>query len=134
MSANSGTEKHVYGHQADHRPKRNGFGVVALVLGILAALTFWTVFGGIVCGVLAVVFGALGFRRKRRGEATNGATAVVGAVIGLIGLLVSSILLAAGLTFLNSDEVKSYSECVEHAGGKSDREQCAKDFDRDVRE
>ncbi|MER7971277.1 DUF4190 domain-containing protein [Streptomyces sp. NPDC096080] len=134
VSANSGTEEHMYGPQGDHRPRRNGFGVAALVLGILAVLTFWTVFGGIACGVLAVVFGALGFRRKVRGEATNGAMAVVGGVIGLISLIVSSILLAAGLTFLNSDEVKSYSECMEHAGGKSDRDQCAKDFDRDIRE
>ncbi|MCF4136853.1 DUF4190 domain-containing protein [Streptomyces sp. Tue 6430] len=112
--------------------RRNGFGIAALVLGIVAVVLFWTVFGGILLGLLAVVFGVLGHRRARRGVATNGVMAIVGAVTGALGLIGSSVILAAGVSMLNSDEFKNYSDCVEHAGTQAEREQCAKDFDRDV--
>ncbi|MGV9558281.1 DUF4190 domain-containing protein [Streptomyces sp. NPDC003401] len=111
---------------------RNGFGIAALVLGVVAVVSFWTVVGGIVLGLLAVVFGVLGRRRARRGVATNGVMAVIGAVTGALGLIGSSVVLALGVSLLNSDEFQNYSDCVEHAGTQAEREQCAKDFDRDV--
>ncbi|MGW7353991.1 MYXO-CTERM sorting domain-containing protein [Streptomyces sp. NPDC054784] len=113
---------------------RNGFGVAALVLGLLALVTFWTVFGGIALGVLALAFGVLGHRRKRRGEATNGTMALVGAVAGLLALLASSVMLIAGLTFFNSEEFKDYQDCADHADTQSEREKCAEDFGEDVTE
>jgi hypothetical protein len=39
---------------------RNGFGVAALVLGILALLLSWTIIGGVLLGALALIFGVLG--------------------------------------------------------------------------
>lgn len=111
---------------------RNGFGIAALVLGLLAAVLFWTVIGGILLGVLAVVFGILGHRRKKRGEASNGAMAIIGAVAGALAVIGSSLILVAGVSLLNSDEFKSYSDCIEHANTAAEREQCAKDFERDA--
>ncbi|MET9506580.1 DUF4190 domain-containing protein [Streptomyces sp. NPDC006622] len=111
---------------------RNGFGIAALVLGIVAVVLFWTVVGGIVLGLLAVVFGILGHRRARRGIATNGVMAIIGAVVGALGLIGSSVILAAGVSLLNSDEFKNYSDCVQHADTQAEREQCAKDYDQDV--
>ncbi|WP_320781216.1 DUF4190 domain-containing protein [Streptomyces sp. CRN 30] len=122
-------------HQATPGPaagQRNGFGIAALVLGLLAAVLFWTVIGGIALGVLAVVFGILGHRRKKRGIASNGAMALIGAVLGALALIASSLILAAGVSLLNSDEFKSYSDCVEHANTQAEREQCAEDFERDA--
>jgi hypothetical protein len=112
--------------------RRNGFGIAALVLGLVGAALFWTVVGGIVLGLLALVFGVLGHRRSKRGLATNGVMSLVGAVIGTLALLASSLLLALGVAVFNSDDFKSYQDCVEHADSTSDRQQCAKDFDRDV--
>ena len=40
----------------------NGMAVAALVLGILAVVLFWTVVGGALLGLLAVVFGVIGAR------------------------------------------------------------------------
>ncbi|GAA2274568.1 hypothetical protein GCM10010145_51820 [Streptomyces ruber] len=111
---------------------RNGFGVAALVLGLLGAVLFWTVLGGIILGLLAVIFGILGYRRKKRGVATNGAMAIIGAVVGALALVVSAILLAAGVSLLNSEEFKSYSDCIRHADTQAEQEQCAKDFERDA--
>ncbi|MGX1274161.1 DUF4190 domain-containing protein [Streptomyces phaeoluteigriseus] len=121
--------------RATHGPTtgyRNGFGIAALVLGILAVVLFWTVIGGIVLGLLALILGILGHRRARRGLATNGVMAIVGAVTGALGLIGSAVILILGVSLLNSDEFKNYSDCVEHADTQAEREQCARDFDRDV--
>ncbi|WP_055694736.1 DUF4190 domain-containing protein [Streptomyces prasinopilosus] len=112
--------------------RRNGFGITALVLGLAGAVLFWTVVGGIVLGLLALVFGVIGYRRAKRGLATNGTMSVIGAVIGALVLVVSSVLLAVGAALFNSDEFKNYTDCVEHAGTEADRRQCAEDFDRNV--
>src|SRR4051812_3120007 len=71
--------------------KRNGLGIAALVLGILAVLSFLTVVGGIILGLVALILGVIGFRRGRRGEATNGTMSLVGAVLGVLGLIGSVI-------------------------------------------
>jgi hypothetical protein len=45
---------------------------------------------------------------------------------------VSSVLLAMGVAVINSDEFKDYQDCIEHANSQSDRQDCARDFDREV--
>ncbi|MFD3731283.1 DUF4190 domain-containing protein [Streptomyces sp. NPDC058632] len=129
------TQGHHEGRQdgpAGPGERHNGFGITALVLGLVGAVLFWTVIGGIVLGLLALVFGVLGHRHKKRGVATNGTMAVIGAVIGALVLVTSSVLLAVGAAVFNSDEFKNYTDCVEHADTEADRRQCAKDFDRNV--
>ncbi len=41
-------------------PPRNGVGIAALVLGIVAFLSSWTVIGGILFGLLAIILGSSG--------------------------------------------------------------------------
>jgi hypothetical protein len=129
----------THGHYATSRTgpgpateHRNGFGIAALVLGLVGIALFWTVIGGIALGLLAVIFGILGYRRKKRGLATNGVMALVGAITGALALIGSSVILAAGVAVFNSDEFKNYSDCVEHADTASEREQCAQDFEKDA--
>ncbi|GAA3748536.1 DUF4190 domain-containing protein [Streptomyces tremellae] len=111
------------------RPARgNGLAVAALVLGIAAVVLFWTVFGGIVLGLVAIVLGALGARRARTDGAPRRGMAVTGLVLGVLGLIAGGLILALGVSFLNSDSFKSYSDCVKHAHSSSDRRQCADDF------
>lgn len=59
---------------------RNGFGIAALVLGLFALLLSWTIIGGVLFGILALIFGLLGRARAKRGEATNGGMSVAGVV------------------------------------------------------
>lgn len=110
----------------------NGLAVAALILGVLAILLFWTVVGGVVLGLLALVLGIIGARRARGGRAPHGVMSIVGAVLGALGLIASAVILAIGASILNSDEFKDFDDCVRHADTKSERDACAEDFDRDM--
>jgi hypothetical protein len=65
----------------------NGFAVASLVLGIVGIVLSLTLRIGLICDVLAIVFGALGYRRAREG-APNGGLAKAGMILGIVGLSV----------------------------------------------
>lgn len=95
-------------------------GVAALVLGILAILFCWTAVGGIVFGILAIVLGALGAGRARRGQATNRGVAIGGVVTGVLGLIVGVVLavifVVAGVFFTSKGGqglVQQARECLQ---------------------
>ena len=117
-----------YGSSHPSGPKRNGFGVAALVLGILALLT-GLFFVGALFGVAAIVFGVLGRGRVKRGEADNGGMAIAGIVLGVLGLLLTALAVVGTVTFLNSEEFGSLNECLQSAGNdQAAQQQCADDF------
>ncbi|GHH52253.1 DUF4190 domain-containing protein [Streptomyces candidus] len=74
---------------------RNGFGITAMVLGIVSIPLFcaWGVVS-MVLGIMAVVFGVLGRKRAAQGEATNGGMALAGIITGSVGILVGAVFLA----------------------------------------
>ncbi|QES46263.1 hypothetical protein DEJ49_26885 [Streptomyces venezuelae] len=82
-----------YGWAAMPMAPANGMGVTALVLGIIAAAGFclWPL--AIVLGILAVVFGAVGRGKARRGEATNAGQALAGIICGAVGIVLGVALL-----------------------------------------
>ena len=96
---------------------RNGFGIAARVLGLLALVLFWTIVGGIVFGILALIFGLLGRARAKRGEATNGGVSLAGIVLGVIGLLLAIGLIALGASLWNSPAGQNYQQCLQQSGG-----------------
>jgi len=103
-----------------------------LVLGILALVSSITVVGGILLGLVAIVFGALGRGRAKRGEATNGSSATAGLVLGIVALVVAGGLIAVGASFLNSDEGQKLRDCLQQAGSDpAAQQQCQVDFQRD---
>ena len=113
-------------------PPRNGFGIAAIVLGVLALLTS-LFFGGLVFGIPAIVFGALGLRRAKRREATNGGVSIAGLVLGVISLLVTGAVIAFGVSLLKSEEGKDYQDCLRDAAGdRAAIEQCAEQFSEQV--
>jgi uncharacterized protein DUF4190 len=71
----------------------NGMGTASLVLGIISVVVFclWPV--SIIIGALAVIFGLIGRRKARRGEATNAGMALAGFICGLVGLVLGVVLL-----------------------------------------
>ncbi|WP_196218074.1 DUF4190 domain-containing protein [Streptomyces blattellae] len=75
-----------YGWPGMQPTPANGMGTASLVLGIIAAVFFclWPL--AIVLGILAVIFGALGRARARRGESTNPGQALGGIICGAVGI------------------------------------------------
>ncbi|MEU7426928.1 DUF4190 domain-containing protein [Streptomyces sp. NPDC040750] len=76
-----------YGWPGLRPPPRDGLGTASLVLGILASIGFllWPV--ALVLGILAVIFGAIGRGKARRGEATNPGVALAGLICGAVGIV-----------------------------------------------
>ncbi len=109
-----------YGGYPTARPRRNGMGTAALVLGIL--------------GLLAVIFGIVGILRANRGEADNRGQAVAGLVTGVVALVVG-LFLAIGIgTFFaaNVNEFRQFGRCMDNARGDQAREACARQLSRDL--
>jgi hypothetical protein len=101
----------------------------ALVLGILALITSITVIGGVLLGLLAVILGVIALRRANRGLALGRGRAIAGIVLGLLGILVAGVLIAAGLSILNSEEGKNLQDCLRDAGSdQSQVQQCQDQF------
>ncbi|MBM9619060.1 DUF4190 domain-containing protein [Streptomyces zhihengii] len=82
----------------------NGLGIAGMVLGIIATALFclWPL--AIVLGILAVIFGAVGRGRVRRGEADNPGQAVTGIVCGVVGLVLGLVLLVAVVVDASNDD------------------------------
>jgi len=72
----------------------NGLATAALVVGIIGVVLFFTVWLGVILGVLAVVFGAVGRSRASRG-APNKGLATAGLVLGVVSILASILFLVA---------------------------------------
>lgn len=84
-----------YSPGATARPSR-GLATWALVLGILSLVLFWACGLGVLFGILAVVFGAMGRSRAREVPGSpNAGRAVAGLVMGLVGIVGGILFIAA---------------------------------------
>ena len=126
-------------HQApgpyETQPRRGGSGlaIAALVLGVLALITCWTVIGGILFGLIAVVLGVVALSKARRGLAGGRGMAIAGIVTGALGLVLAIALVSFGLSLLNSDSGQQLQECVEDAGNDAAaRAQCEREFQEEL--
>ncbi len=61
---------------------RNGWGITALVLGLISL-----VFAGLVLGILAIIAGSIGVKRADTGFATNRRMAQWGRGLGILGIV-----------------------------------------------
>jgi hypothetical protein len=115
-----------------------GMATAALVLGILALITSWIGFGGIIpgllAGLLAVILGVLALRKARRGLATappgpgparGWGRAIAGIIFGLLGIAIGAALFAVHLSYRQ--------DCIRYAGtNQSQVQQCEDIFRHEV--
>jgi hypothetical protein len=114
-------------------PARPGAGmaITALILGILALLLFWTVVGGILFGIVALILGPIASGRAKRGVASGRGMAITGAILGLLGLLASVAIVAVGVSIFNSSGAKTFTQCVNDANGDQTKiDKCEVEFRR----
>ncbi len=93
----------------------NGQAVASLVLGIIGLVLFWTVWLGLILGILAIVFGAMG-RSKAKQGAPNRSMATAGLVLGIVTVAASVLILVLFITLAdNADTVFNRIEfCIDH--------------------
>jgi hypothetical protein len=117
-----------FGAPAPTAPK-NGLGITALVLAILSLPAALTVFGGFILGLVAIVLGFIGYRRVKKGEATNGGVAIAGIVLGLLGIILSAALIAFGVWGFLKVGGGDYFDCMQQAGDDTSAQlQCEDEF------
>jgi hypothetical protein len=112
---------------------RNGLGIAALVIAIIALVFVWSVFGGIIGGIVAVIIGFVGYGRAKRGEATNGGVAIAGIVLGFVAIIASLIFIPIWIAIFNAIGVTDYTECLVRAGSDQEAVQrCADQFQEHI--
>lgn len=122
-----------YGYPPPPTQPRNGLGIAALVIGILAIPAALLMGGGIPLGIVALVLGIVGWRRSKRGEATNGGVAIAGIVLGALGIVVSVALIAIGVAFFEWMGGGDYVSCLNKAGNdRVKQQQCEEQFNKHV--
>jgi membrane-bound ClpP family serine protease len=119
------------------RPRRNGMGTTALVLGVVAlVLVVLLLFSplGAFLGLLAVLFGIVGIVRANRGDADNRGQAVAGLVTGGLALLAGIVLtISIGTWFATHvNDFNRFGQCMEDATGAAAREQCGRQLSTDL--
>ena len=119
------------------RPRRNGMGTTALVLGVVAlTLVVLLLFSplGAFLGLLAVLFGILGLMRANRGEADNRGQAVAGLVTGGIALLLGIFFtISVGTWFATHvNDFRRFGNCMDQANTPAAREQCGRQLSTDL--
>jgi hypothetical protein len=114
---------------------RNGLGVAALVLAIIALVASCSVIGGLVLGITAVILGFMGRGRVSRGEANNGGIAMTGIVLGALAVIISGAFIAMYFGVFNKYGGRELVSCVQEAGGDNNRvQQCMDEFQQRVDE
>ena len=122
-------------YQPQPQPPRGGSGLAigALIAGVLALVSFWTVFGGILLGVVAIVLGLVALSRVRKGLAGGRGMAIAGIVTGALGLVLGIAWAAFLSNLLNSDSVQNLQDCLQEAGNdEAAQSQCERDFDDEL--
>lgn len=118
------------GYTAAPTAPKNGMGIASLVTAIIG---LFTVFGGILLGIVAIVLGFIGWGRAKRGEATNGGVAIAGIVLGILSVIVALVAIFLAVSFFNEVGGTDYIDCLSKAGSDQEAaQQCAEQFTQQV--
>ncbi|URG17432.1 putative membrane protein [Rhodococcus phage Mbo2] len=101
-------------------PEKNGFGLAAVILGVVGlflCLSGFTGWLGFICGVIGFVLAIAGLARVSRNKATNKWTSVTGLVFSILaifaGIAVTIMVFTAVDQFGN--DMERYGDCIDNA-------------------
>ena len=109
-------QSYAYKTVMDGVPRSRGWSVASLVLGILSIVCCCVEYGGLIMGILAIVFSII----SRRNLGYFDGMAIAGLITGMIGAVFGIAMLALGL-YLNANPeiLESYMEYLESIYGES---------------
>lgn len=112
---------------------RNGLGTAALILAIVGLVLCWSIAGGVILGLCAVIIGFVARGRVKRGEATNGGVAVAGIVLGVVAIIAGLVFIPIYIGLFDQVGGSDYVDCLSRAGNDTEAQQrCADEFTRRV--
>ncbi|WP_231383874.1 DUF4190 domain-containing protein [Rhodococcus sp. 114MFTsu3.1] len=112
---------------------KNTLGTMALVAAIIGVLTFWSVVGGIILGLLAVALGFVARSRVKKGAATNGTVSLVAIILGFVAAALSVALIAFGVSWFSNVGGQEFVDCMNDAGSsQSAKDQCSDRFQQNI--
>jgi hypothetical protein len=91
-----------YGQPAPSAPN-NTFGLVSMILGIVAIPLVCCFYIGVPIGIAAAVLGFLGKQKAEQGQATNRGQAMAGLICGIAAVALAIVLFILGLVVSNMD-------------------------------
>jgi hypothetical protein len=118
------------GTPAESSPTRPGVVVAAPVLGVMAAVSAWTGWGGLALGLLAVVVALAALARLRGGRPADGLRRrpLAGLVLGLVAVAVAVTVewstIAGAVTYLETGGVRTLDECMRQAQNEKEQHVC----------
>jgi len=123
------------GYGEPHRANpRNGLGVAALVVAVVAALTFWVPVLGLVLGLVGLVLALVALRRVRRGVANNRGVALAALIVSILaaiaGLVVTA--LTAWVLWFAADNSGDLQACLDTATTQTQIDACSQQFGDDL--
>ncbi|KMO81579.1 DUF4190 domain-containing protein [Mycolicibacterium chubuense] len=112
---------------------RNGLGTAALILAIVGLVLCWSIAGGIILGLCAVIIGFVARGRVKRGEATNGGVAIAGIVLGAVAIVAALVFIPIYIGLFDQVGGTDYVDCLSRAGNDAEAAQrCADEFTQRV--
>lgn len=121
-------------HQQHGSSGGSGMAITALVLGIIALLFSWTVIGGFLFGLIAIILGAIASSKAKKGQASGRGMAIGGIVTGVLGILIAGAITAFTAFLFSSAGFGSFTECVNNADGQSQLDECEREFEQNLEE
>lgn len=111
----------------------SGMAIGALVCGILAILSCWTIVGGILLGVIGAILGVIALFGISAGRRKGGGMAVTGIILSLLGIAASIVLVVLGLRFWDDIGGGDLLDCLNKAGNDTAaQQQCQDEFNRNI--
>ena len=92
----------------------NGLAVAGMICGILGLVLFWTIWLGIILGVLGIIFGAIGQSRAKTMGGTGRGMAMAGLICGAIAVVAAIIFVVFIASQVN--DVENILEQLEEQG------------------
>ncbi len=114
---------------------KNGLGTAALVLAIIGLVLCWTIAGGVILGLCAVIIGFVARGRVKRREADNGGVAIAGIVLGVVAIIAALVFIPIYIGVFDRVGGTDYIDCIGRAGSDQQAvQECADEFTQRVEE